>query len=361
MTTPIRPPPSVPAPPRGVRLLDQVRDRIRYKHYSIRTEHAYVQWIRRFVHFSDGRHPRDLGPADVVRFLTHLAVQGGVAASTQNQAKSAILFLYREVLDLELPWLDDVEGAKQPQRLPVVLTPDETDALLRQVSGVSGLIVHLLYGTGMRLMESVRLRVKDVDFARREILVREGKGAKDRITMLPQVLIEPLRAHLGWVRAQHKADLARGHGEVYLPYALARKYPSAPREWGWQYVFPAARLSTDPRSGAHRRHHVDEQIVQRTVRQAASEAGIYKPVSPHTLRHSFATHLLEGGYDIRTVQELLGHKDVSTTMIYTHVLNRGGRGATSPLDRRQITERSGGASALPGDRYRVTEPAQMGY
>lgn len=247
-----------------------------------------------------------------------------VAASTQNQAKSAILFLYREVLELDLPWLDDVESAKRPQRLPVVLTQVEIDALLNRVSGVSGLIVHLLYGEGMRLMEALHLRVKDVDFGRREILVREGKGAKDRVTMLPEVLIPMLRANLGWVQAMHATDLVRGLGSVYMPYALARKYPVAATEWCWQYVFPADRISTDPRSGRRGRHHIDPQAIQRAVRQAALDAAIPKPVSPHKLRHSFATHLLESGYDIRTVQELLGHKDVSTTMIYTHVLNKGG-------------------------------------
>ncbi|RPI48720.1 MAG: integron integrase [Betaproteobacteria bacterium] len=315
MPAPPNPLVETPPVPRGARLLDQVRDRIRYKHYSIRTEHAYVQWVRRFVIFNRYRHPRDMGAAEVSQFLTHLAVKSHVAAATQNQAKSALLFLYREVLQVSLPWLDDVEGAKQPQRLPVVLTPAETDALLSQVSGVTGLVVQLLYGSGMRLMEAVRLRVKDVDFARREILVREGKGAKDRVTMLPEVLTKPLQAHLGWVHATHKADLARGLGEVYLPFALARKYPSAAQEWCWQYVFPADRTSVDPRSGAIRRHHIDEQAIQRAVRQAGADADIQKPVSPHVLRHSFATHLLESGYDIRTVQELLGHKDVSTTMV----------------------------------------------
>lgn len=328
------PPPASETAPKEPRLLDQVRDRIRVKHYSIRTEHAYVQWIRRFIQFHGNRHPRHLGPPHVSAFLSHLAVQRDVAASTQNQAKSAILFLYREVLELELPWLDDVESAKRPQRLPVVLTHAEVDALLDRVSGVTGLVVQLLYGSGMRLMETLHLRVKDVDFSRREILVREGKGAKDRVTMLPEILIAALQAHLGWAHSMHAADLARGRGAVYMPYALARKYPAAAREWCWQYVFPADRISIDPRSGRQGRHHIDPQVIQRAVRQAALDAGIPKPVSPHALRHSFATHLLESGYDIRTVQELLGHKDVSTTMIYTHVLNKGGRGATSPLDRR---------------------------
>jgi integron integrase len=294
-----------------------------------------VQWIRRFIAFFGHRHPSRLGPNEVTTFLTHLAVKSNVTASTQNQAKSAILFLYREVLEISLPWLDGIESAKRPQRLPVALTHEETDALLLRISDVTGLVVQLLYGSGLRLMEALRLRVKDVDFGRREIVVREGKGAKDRVTMLPAVLVDPLRAHLGWVRAVHAADLARGYGAVYMPFALARKYPSAAREWCWQYVFPADRISIDPRSGERRRHHLDQQVIQRAVRQAAMDPGIDKPVSPHSLRHSFATHLLESGYDIRTVQELLGHKDVSTTMIYTHVLNKGGRGAISPLDRRR--------------------------
>jgi len=274
-----------------------------------------------------------MGAAEVEAFLTHLAVEGGVAASTQNQAKSALLFLYKEVLGVELPWLDGVASAKAPKRLPVVLTRDEVRAALDRTEGTPGLMLRLIYGTGVRVMECLRLRVKDVDFARREIVVREGKGFKDRVTMLPESLVAPLREHLVRVRALHERDLREGGGEVYLPYALARKYPAAGREWAWQYVFPSARLSVDPRSGAVRRHHADEKSVQRALRQAVRDAGIHKPASPHTLRHSFATHLLEGGQDIRTVQELLGHKDVSTTMIYTHVLNRGARGVVSPLDR----------------------------
>jgi integron integrase len=315
------------------RLLDRVRDRIRFKHYSVRTEQAYVFWIRRFVIFHGRQHPSAMGAAEVVAFLTHLAVHENVAASTQNQAKSALLFLYREVLGTELPWMDDIESAKRPRRLPVVLTAGETAAVLARIPGVQGLVTRLLYGTGMRLMEALRLRVKEIDFARREIVVREGKGAKDRVTMLPDALIAPLRAHLGWVMELHKMDLVRGLGEVYLPFALARKYPSAGREWCWQYVFPAGQISQDPRTGVRGRHHLSEQVIQRAVRQASLDAGIEKPVSPHALRHSFATHLLESGYDIRTVQELLGHQDVSTTMVYTHVLNKGGRGAISPLDR----------------------------
>jgi len=320
-------------PDRPPRLLDRLREKIRLKHYSIRTEEAYADWVRRFVVFHGRRHPAEMGAAEVEAFLTHLAVEGGVAASTQNQAKSALLFLYKEVLGVELPWLDGVASAKAPKRLPVVLTRDEVRAALDRTEGTPGLMLRLIYGTGVRVMECLRLRVKDVDFARREIVVREGKGFKDRVTMLPESLVAPLREHLVRVRALHERDLREGGGEVYLPYALARKYPAAGREWAWQYVFPSARLSVDPRSGAVRRHHADEKSVQRALRQAVRDAGIHKPASPHTLRHSFATHLLEGGQDIRTVQELLGHKDVSTTMIYTHVLNRGARGVVSPLDR----------------------------
>ncbi len=318
------------AHPRG--LLDRVRDRIRFKHYSIRTEQAYVDWIRRFIVFHGKRHPADLGVAEVEAFLTHLAVDGEVASSTQNQAKSALLFLYREVLGIELPWLDHVQNAKTPQRRPVVLTRAEVTRVLGGLKGVHALLGRLLYGTGMRIMEGVRLRVTDVDFARREILVRNGKGAKDRVTMLPRGIAGALHAHLGDVRLLHVADLRNGYGAVWLPHALARKYPAAALEWRWQYVFPADRISPDPRSGNVRRHHLGDQAFQRAMRQAVRDAGIDKLATPHTLRHSFATHLLESGYDIRTVQELLGHSSVSTTMIYTHVLNRGGRGVVSPLD-----------------------------
>jgi len=291
-----------------------------------------MEWVKRFVLHSGKKHPRDMGAQEVEAFLTHLAVTRQVSASTQNQAKSALLFLYKEVLDQALPWLDGIASAKNAKRLPVVLTREEVQAILVRLHGTVSLMVRLIYGTGMRIMECMRLRVKDVDFARGEILIRDGKGMKDRITMLPQSLIDPLRQRLARVKQLHQEDLARGYGEVYLPYALARKYPSAGREWMWQYVFPARRLSIDPRSDVMRRHHADEKAIQRAVRQALREAGITKPATPHTLRHSFATHLLQSGYDIRTVQELLGHKDVSTTMIYTHVLNRGGRGVTSPLD-----------------------------
>jgi len=315
------------------KLLDQVRDKLRVKHYAIRTEQSYVDWIKRYIYFHDKTHPRELGAQDVEAFLTHLAVAGKVSASTQNQAKSALLFLYREVLEIELPWLDNVTQAKAPKKLPVVLTVAEVQAVLSRLGGSHLLIASLLYGGGMRLMEAVRLRVKDVDFARHEIIVREGKGFKDRVTMLPESIVPALKAHLVKVQALHDEDLAQGLGEVYLPFALEKKYPNAGREWGWQYVFPSKNLSVDPRSGKRRRHHLDEKGVQRAMKQAVRDAGLVKPATPHTLRHSFATHLLQSGYDIRTVQELLGHSDVSTTMIYTHVLNKGGRGVVSPLDR----------------------------
>ena len=319
----------------GPKLLDLVRQRIVTLHYSIRTEQAYVDWIRRFILFHDKRHPREMGAEEVEAFLTHLAVTRRVSASTQRQARSALLFLYTQVLQIDLPWLDGVVKAKQPERLPVVLSREEAAAVLRRMEGQQKLVAMLLYGAGLRLMEALRLRVKDVDFARGEILVRDGKGAKDRVTMLPAALREPLESHLMRIRAQHQADLEEGFGEVYLPYALARKYPQASREWGWQYVFPSDRRSLDPRDpGARpRRHHVDDKTIQRAMKQAVRDARLVKPATPHTLRHSFATHLLEGGYDIRTVQELLGHSDVSTTMIYTHVLNKGGRGVVSPIDR----------------------------
>lgn len=314
------------------KLLDQVRDLIRTKHYSIRTENQYLQWIRRFILFHGKRHPRDMGAPEVEAFLSHLAVSRDVAASTQNQALSALLFLYREVLNIDLPWLDNVTRAKRPQRLPVVLSRDEVRAVLDRMPGVYGLMASLLYGTGMRLMECVRLRVKDVDFARGEILIRDGKGAKDRVTMLPESLVPALQSHLNQRRAIFEDDLRAGKAGVYLPNALAVKYPNAPVEWGWQYVFASGSYSIDPRSGAERRHHLDEKLLQRAMKKAVRAADLAKPATPHTLRHSFATHLLERGQDIRTIQALLGHKDVATTMIYTHVLNKGGRGVVSPLD-----------------------------
>jgi len=314
-------------------LLARVRERIRFKHFSIRTEQAYCDWIRRFVLFHGKRHPSGMGAAEVEAFLTDLAVAGQVSAATQNQAKSALLFLYKEVLGVDLPWLDGVERAKESKRLPVVLTEEEVARVLARLVGVHRLIGGLLYGTGLRIMEAMRLRAKDVDFARCSIVVRDGKGAKDRITMLPTRLVASLRAQVEYARDLHRADLADGFGAVWLPFALARKYPDAAREFGWQYVFPAERRSVDPRDGVVRRHHLADQAFQRGMKGAVRGAGIAKPATPHTLRHSFATHLLESGYDIRTVQELLGHADVSTTMVYTHVLNRGGRGVLSPLDR----------------------------
>jgi len=323
-------PPGADNPPR---LLDQVRIRCRTKHYSIRTERAYVGWTRRFILANGRRHPRELGLAEVEAFLSSLAVRDNVAASTQNQALSALLFLYKEVLGLELPWVGSVTRAKRPQRLPVVLTHAEVRALLALVDGQPNLMASLLYGAGMRLMEAVRLRVKDVDFGRREIVVRNGKGGKDRRVPLPRKLEAGLEAQVERVRVLHARDLVEGVGEVWLPHALSRKYPTAAREFGWQWMFPARQLSVDPRSGAKRRHHVDEAVLQRAVKVARVAAGIDKPATCHTLRHSFATHLLESGHDIRTVQELLGHKDVATTQIYTHVLGRGAGGVLSPLDR----------------------------
>ncbi len=314
------------------KLLDQVRGRIRVKHYSIRTETQYVQWIKRFILFNSKRHPIEMGATEVEAFLSHLAVEGKVSASTQNQALSALLFLYKEVLLIDLPWLDNVVRAKRPQRLPCVLTRTEVRSVLTRMSGNYGLMANLLYGTGMRLMECVRIRVKDVDFERGEILIRDGKGAKDRVTMLPESLKDSLLAHLHQRRTLFDNDTKLDKASVYLPDALDRKYPNAATDWIWQYIFPSGSFSVDPRSGVERRHHIDEKLLQRAMKKAVQASGITKPATPHTLRHSFATHLLDSGYDIRTVQELLGHADVSTTMIYTHVLNKGGRGVRSPLD-----------------------------
>lgn len=319
-------------PTRPRKLLDRLRDKIRVKHYSIRTEEAYVDWARRYILFHDKHHPRQMGASEIEAFLTHLAVERKVSASTQNQARSALLFLYKEVLSIELPWLEQVERAKASKRLPVVLTQREARALLNELSGTMWLIASLLYGSGLRVLEALRLRVKDIELERREVIVRSGKGNKDRVTVLPENVIVPLQGHLARVKAVHDKDLDEGYGEVWLPNALAQKYSGAVKAWGWQYVFPSPVRSTDPRSGAIRRHHIQAESVQRVVKIAAARASIHKPATPHTLRHSFATHLLQNGYDIRTVQELLGHKDVQTTMIYTHVLNRGGRGVRSPLD-----------------------------
>ncbi len=314
------------------KLLDQVRDVMRLKHYSLRTERSYSDWIGRFIRFHQMRHPRAMSEVEVSAFLTHLARDSQVAASTQNQALSAILFLYQQVLKQEIGWLGNVERASRPARLPVVLSREEVDKIFAHLHGTHRLMAGLLYGSGLRLMECVRLRTKDIEFAYAKIIVRDGKGMKDRVTMLPVALAPPLQRHLQKVQAQHEQDLEDGFGEVYLPHALARKYPYAAREWAWQFVFPSTRISRDPRSSAKRRHHVEESSLQLAMKKAVRASGINKPASCHTLRHSFATHLLENGYDIRTVQELLGHKDVSTTMVYTHVLNKPGLGVRSPLD-----------------------------
>lgn len=335
------------------KLLDRVRDLVRTRHYSLRTEEAYVAWIRRFILFHNKKHPSAMGAEEINAFLTHLAVEKNVAASTQNQALSAILFLYRDVLEEEVGWIGGIVRATRPKRLPVVMEREEVAAVIGVMSGTERLIAELLYGTGLRILEALRLRVKDVDFVRNEVTVRDGKGRKDRRTMLPLSLVERLEAHLKNVRELHVRDLAYGYGAVYMPDALSRKYPNAARSWTWQYVFPAGRISLDPRGdggregaaggggaggtgrggSVKRRHHFDERLVQRKFGEALKTTAIAKPATVHTLRHSFATHLLEDGYDIRTIQELLGHADVKTTMIYTHVLNqRGGRGVRSPLD-----------------------------
>src|SRR5215468_8304254 len=321
-----------PSQHQSPKLLEQVRESIRVRHYSIRTEDTYLRWIKRFILFHGKRHPREMGGREIQEFLSYLAVEGRVAASTQSQALSAIVFLYQQVLKQTIGSIDDVVHAKQPHRIPVVLTQDEVRAVLAHLSGTTWIMATLLYGAGLRLLECLRLRVKDVDFTYNHIVVRDGKGRKDRVTMLPQQVKAPLQRHLHDVQQLHAQDVQAGAGDVYLPYALERKYPNASREWIWQYVFPAARPSRDPRTGIIRRHHVHKLVLQRAVHAADRKANIPKPASGHTLRHSFATHLLEAGYDIRTVQELLGHKDVSTTMIYTHVLNRGGRGVKSPAD-----------------------------
>jgi integron integrase len=317
---------------RKPKLLDQVRLAICTRHYSIRTEEAYVQWIKRFILFHHKRHPKEMGADEVSQFLSDLAVQRHVAASTQNQALSAILFLYQEVLKQDIGWIDDVVRAKKAKKLPVVLTREEVKAVVSILSGSKWVMANLLYGSGLRLMECIRLRVKDVDFSYNHIVVRDGKGDKDRVTMLPLNVKNLLHRHLQEVKRLHERDLTEGFGSVYLPYSLERKYPHVNREWGWQYVFPSAKRSIDPRTGAERRHHISPLVLQRAVREAIRQTGLTKAASCHTFRHSFATHLLEAGYDIRTVQELLGHRDVSTTMIYTHVLNRGGRGVQSPAD-----------------------------
>lgn len=314
------------------RLLDVVRDRIRVRHFSYRTETAYLGWIRRLIRFYQGRHPRELDGPEIQAFLNHLAVDRHVSASTQNQALAAILFLYREVLEVELPWLGDLVRAKRPTRVPVVLSRDEVRRVLAHLDGPSWLAASLLYGAGLRITECTRLRIKDLDFDYRQITVRDGKGAKDRCTILPASLLEPVTRQLERVRLLHESDRASGYPGVSLPPALERKYPAAPQAWGWQFLFPARALCKSPYTGRLVRHHIQPDSVQRAVKRAVLAAGVAKPASCHTFRHSFATHLLEDGYDIRTVQELLGHADVSTTMIYTHVIRRGGRGVKSPLD-----------------------------
>ena len=315
------------------KLLDRVRQVVRLKHYSYRTEQTYVGWIKRFILFHQKRHPKEMGKAEVEAFLNHLATDRNVAASTQNQALHALLFLYKEVLDKPLPDIASIR-AKKPKRLPVVLTRDEVQAVLRQLSGVPLLIVQFLYGGGLRVNECLRLRVKDVDFGQMLLIIRDAKGHKDRTTTLPETVVDELKAHLADVKTQHHRDLQNGYGRVDLPYALARKYPNANSEWGWQYVFPSHTLSRKPQADDELlyRHHLHASSVQKAVKQAVEKAGIAKHVTPHTFRHSFATHLLESGYDIRTIQELLGHNDVKTTMIYTHVANRGVLGVRSPLD-----------------------------
>ena len=312
--------------------LEEVRHAIRVRHYSVRTEQAYVDWIKRFILFNGKRHPRDMGESEVGRFLTHLAVQREVAASTQNQALNALVFLYKCVLSRPLGEINGVVRAKRSQRLPVVLSRQEVTRLLRNLNGAHWLAACLMDGSGLRLLECVRLRVKDMDFDHRAIVVRSGKGDKDRVVTLPDELIPVVRRQLEAVRNIHEKDIADGFGAVYLPHALARKYPNAPSEWAWQYVFPSSRRSIDPRSGIERRHHIDQSSIQKAVKLALRKSEIHKPASCHTLRHSFATHLLERGMDIRTVQEQLSHKDVRTTQIYTHVLNRGGSAVVSPLN-----------------------------
>ena len=336
LSTASRPPGSSlhPAPHETppARLLDRVRWHLRVKRYSIRTEKAYLDWIKRFILFHQKRHPAEMGENEIAAFLSHLAINRNVAAATQNQALSALLFLYRQVLERKLEYIAGVERVRRPPKLPVVFTRAEARAVLAHLHGDYRLMVHLLYGSGLRLLEVLRLRVKDIDFGYNRISVREGKGMRERVTILPARLKQPLQAHLARIQELHQQDLARGHGAVYLPTALGRKYPGAARSWPWQYVFPAAKPSFDPRSGEIRRHHVAEKNLQNAVKLAIRAAGLAKAASCHTFRHSFATHLLESGYDIRTVQELLGHKDVSTTMIYTHVLNKPGLGIRSPLD-----------------------------
>jgi integron integrase len=324
-----------PAPPSAQKpkLLDQVREAIRMRHYSYMTEKAYVHWIKRFIFFHNKRHPAELGEQEIGQFLSSLATDSHVSASTQNQALNALLFLYREILKKDIGYVNGVVRAKRPHRLPVVLTRQEVRSIVGCLEGSDWIMAMLLYGAGLRLMECLRLRVKDIDLNSNQIVVRAGKGDKDRHTMLPAAVKEPLAKHLEGITRLHQRDLERGLGRVALPNALEHKYPNAGKEWGWQWVFPATSHFTDKVTGEKRRHHLHESVLQKAVKEAVQKSSVTKPASPHTFRHSFATHLLEDGYDIRTVQELLGHRDVSTTMIYTHVLNRGGKGVFSPADR----------------------------
>ncbi len=319
-------------PTKPKKLLEQVMDTIRLKHYSDRTGETYVQWIKRFILFHDKRHPNTLGAAEVEAYLTYLATEQNLSASSQNQALSALLFLYREVLKIDLPLNTQAMRANKPKRLPVVLTREEVQRIFPHLQGLHLLMAKFLYGTGLRISECLQLRVKDIDFAYKQTVVHDGKGEKDRVTLLPTSLIEPLQKHLAEVKKIHTRDLEQGNGRVGLPYALARKYPNVDREWGWQYAFPSATLAQEKETGLMRRWHMSESTLQKAVKEAVRKAGVNKHATCHTLRHCFATHLLEAGYDIRTVQELLGHKDVKTTMIYTHVLNRGPQGVKSPLD-----------------------------
>lgn len=314
------------------RLLDQVRACLRVKHYSKRTEEAYINWIKRFIIFHNKKHPNEMGEKEIKEYLTSLAVEGKVAASTQNQALCAIIFLYKEVLKKKIGNLEDIIWAKKPKKLPVVYTRDEVKTVLKNLTGTEWIICNILYGAGLRLIECLRLRTQDIDFTYNQIIIRSGKGDKDRVTILPDIIKEVLKARLNDVKKQHLKDLEKGNGSVYLPYALEKKYPNASKEWGWQYVFPSGDLSMDPRSGITRRHHLNESAIQKAIKLANRKAGIIKNAGCHSLRHSFATHLLEAGTDIRTIQELLGHSSLNTTMIYTHVINKGAFGVKSPAD-----------------------------
>ncbi|MEI6972564.1 MAG: integron integrase [bacterium] len=334
-------------------LFDRLRREIRLRHYSIRTEHTYTEWVRRFMNYHSSQHPAMLGAPEINGFLSHLATDANVAASTQNQACCAIIFFYKHVIGRDVGALGDVVYSKRPARLPVVLTTEETQRILARVDGTRGLMLRLLYGTGMRIIEVIRLRVKDIDFENGVIVIRDGKGEKDRTVMLPPSLVPAIKAHIERVRSLHQQDLAAGFGSVFLPYALERKYPNAAKEWCWQYVFPSTALSVDPRSGITRRHHIFESVLQKAIKTATAESGISKAVHAHTFRHSFATHMLQGGADIRTVQELLGHNDLNTTAIYTHILKIGPLGARSPLERLSLPEPAPAATVQPTRKERV--------